>query len=76
MAVPNKDTFDYRAGYANGKATMDRSYMDRINDLEAIINRINEHADVMLTQVGTGVLVSNIRQGFQTIIDITREATS
>lgn len=47
----------------------------RIAELEAIINRINEHADVMRNQVGTGALVSNIRQGFQTIIEITREAT-
>jgi myo-inositol catabolism protein IolC len=48
----------------------------RIAKLEAILVRINEHADVMRNQVGTGQLVSDIRHGFDTIVQMTREAHS
>ena len=48
--------------------------MERNAELEAILARINEHADVMRNQVGTGPLVADIRHGFQKILDMTREA--
>lgn len=63
-------------GWAHIPAETWDAVQARIVELEGILVRINEHADVMRNQVGTGPLVSDIRHGFETIIRMTREANS